>query len=166
MKKITTFYIHHKVTAFFTALWLIFMVYITITGFQKDSSHIMAGLVATLVIFVPGAIIIALVCTIISSIVRTFSGIIKTNSTDSNDVEPIIPSYSKSDYAPESASEPEDTVESYVSPDHKFLSTIQWKDTTSNIIVLSCSKIMVSTMLVLHKVVEIRESMFLPRKAV
>ena len=156
MKKITTFYIHHKVTAFFTALWLIFMVYITITGFQKDSSHIIAGLVATLVMFVPGAVIIALVCAIISSIVRTFSGIIKANSTDSNDVEPIIPSYSKSDYAPESASEPEDTVESYV----------QWKDTTSNIIVPSCSKIMVSTMLVLHKVVEIRESMFLPRKAV
>ena len=117
MKKITTFYIHHKVTAFFTALWLIFMVYITITGFQKDSSHIIAGLVATLVMFVPGAVIIALVCAIISSIVGTFSGIIKANSTDSNDVEPIIPSYSKSDYAPESASEPEDTVESYVSPE-------------------------------------------------
>ena len=48
---------------------------------------------------------------------QNFSGIIKTNSTDSNDVEPIIPSYSKSDYAPESASEPEDTVESYVSPE-------------------------------------------------
>jgi len=146
LKKITTFYIHHKVAAFFTALWLIFMVYIAITGFQKDSSHIIAGLVTTLVMFVPGAVIIALVCAIISSIARTFSGIIKANSTDSNDVEPIIPSYSKSDHAPESASEPEDT--------------------TSNIIVLSCSKIMVSTMLVLHKVVEIRESMFLPRKAV
>lgn len=117
MKKITTFYIHHKVAAFFTALWLIFMVYIAITGFQKDNSHIIAGLVATLVMFVPGAVIIALVCAIISSIARTFSGIIKANSTDSNDVEPIIPSYSKSDYAPESASEPEDTVDSYVSPE-------------------------------------------------
>ena len=106
MKKITTFYIHHKVAAFFTALWLIFMVYIAITGFQKDNSHIIAGLVATLVMFVPGAVIIALVCAIISSIARTFSGIIKANSTDSNDVEPIIPSYSKSDHAPESASEP------------------------------------------------------------
>ena len=117
-KKSTTFYIHHKVTAFFYGFMAYFYDFtFTITGFQKDSSHIIAGLVATLVIFVPGAVIIALVCTIISSIVRTFSGIIKTNSTDSNDVEPIIPSYSKSDYAPESASEPEDTVESYISPE-------------------------------------------------
>lgn len=121
MKKIMNFYSKHKVSAFLTVLWFIFIAYITVTGLidenAKGAIEIGSGIFAGIVMFVPIAALIAVVCAAFSSILSTLSNIIEVNSTDSDDVEPIIPSYSKSNYIPESNSESEDTVESYVSPE-------------------------------------------------
>nr|DAR55873.1 MAG TPA: Restriction endonuclease [Caudoviricetes sp.]DAY98023.1 MAG TPA: Restriction endonuclease [Caudoviricetes sp.] len=105
MKHVLDFYKKHKISAFLTFLWLVFMTLITVTGLAnsstRDAVEIGSGIFAGIVMFVPGAILIAVACTIISTIFGTFSSIIRTHSTDSGDVEPIIPpSYSHDNYTP------------------------------------------------------------------
>lgn len=105
MKHVLDFYKKHKLAAFLTFLWLVFMTFITATGLAnsstRDAVEIGSGIFAGIVMFVPGAILIAVACAIISTIFGTFSSIIRTHSTDSDDVEPIIPpSYSHDNYAP------------------------------------------------------------------
>lgn len=81
------------------------MTFITATGLTnsstRDAVEIGSGIFAGIVMFVPGAILIAVACAIISTIFGTFSSIIRTHSTDSDDVEPITPpSHSHDNYAP------------------------------------------------------------------
>lgn len=113
MKHVLDFYKKHKLAAFFTFLWLVFMTFITVTGLSNsdtlDAVEIGSGIFAGIVMFVPGAILIAVACAIISTIFGTFSNIIRTHSTDSDDVEPIIPpSYSHDSYTPAPTWTPED----------------------------------------------------------
>ena len=113
MKHVLDFYKKHKLAAFFTFLWLVFMTFITVTGLAnsstRDAVEIGSGIFAGIVMFVPGAILIAVACAIISTIFGTFSSIIRTHSTDSDDIEPIIPpSYSHNNYTPVPTWTPED----------------------------------------------------------
>lgn len=122
MKHVLDFYKKHKLAAFFTFLWFTFMTYITVTGLidgnAKDAIEIGSGIFAGIVMFVPGAILIAVACVIVSTVFGTFSSIIRTHSTDSEDVEPIIPpSYIHGSYTPEPVLESEDVPETPVAPE-------------------------------------------------
>lgn len=122
MKHVLDFYKKHKLAAVFTFLWLVFMIFITVTGLAnssiRDAVEIGSGIFAGIVMFVPGAILIAVACAIISTIFGTFSNIIRTHSTDSDDIEPIIPpSYSHDNYAPVPTWTPEDMPDSPTIPE-------------------------------------------------
>lgn len=96
MRKILTFYQNHKIAAFITLLWLAFIAYITFDGITTNhyvGAEAAAGVFAGIVMFVPGALVVAVVCAIISCIFGTFGGIIKTNSSDAIEEDPIIPNY-------------------------------------------------------------------------
>ena len=113
MKHVLDFYKKHKLAAFFTFLWFASMACVTVTGLSNsdtlDAVEIGSGIFAGIVMFVPGAILIAVACAIISTIFGTFSSIIRTHSTDSDDIEPIIPpSYSHDNYTPTPTWTPED----------------------------------------------------------
>lgn len=122
MKHALDFYKKHKLAAFLTFLWFAFMTCVTVTGLSNsdvlDAVEIGSGIFAGIVMFVPGAILIAVACAIISTIFGTFSNIIRTHSTDSDDVEPIIPpSYSHDDYTPTPTWTPEDIPDSPTVPE-------------------------------------------------
>lgn len=122
MKRILDFYKKHKLAAFFTFLWFAFMACVTVTGLSNsdvlDAVEIGSGIFAGIVMFVPGAILIAVACAVISTIFGTFSSIIRTHSTDSDDIEPIIPpSYIHDSYTPEPVPEPEDVPEAPAVPE-------------------------------------------------
>lgn len=122
MKRILDFYKKHKFAAFFTFLWFAFMACVTVTGLLNsdvlDAVEIGSGIFAGIVMFVPGAILIAVACAIISTIFGTFSSIIRTHSTDSEDVDPIIPpSYIHDSYTPEPVLEPKDVPETPTVPE-------------------------------------------------
>ena len=113
MKHVLDFYKKHKLAAFFTFLWFASMACVTVTGLSNsdtlDAVEIGSGIFAGIVMFVSGAILIAVACAIISTIFGTFSSIIRTHSTDSDDIEPIIPpSYSHDNYTPTPTWTPED----------------------------------------------------------
>lgn len=122
MKHVLDFYKKHKLAAFFTFLWFAFMVCVTVTGLSNsdalDAVEIGSGIFAGIVMFVPGAILIAVACAIVSTVFGTFSSIIRTHSTDSEEVEPIIPpSYIHGSYTPEPALESEDVPETPAVPE-------------------------------------------------
>lgn len=122
MKRIIRFYAEHKFSAFLTFLWFAFMVCITVTGLSNsdvlDAVEIGSGIFAGIVMFIPGAVLIAVACAIVSTIFGTFSSIIRTHSTDSEDVEPIIPpSYIHDSYTPEPVLEPEGVPETPTVPE-------------------------------------------------
>lgn len=71
MKHILNFYKKHKFAAVLTALWLAFMIYITATGVSKDTDNIISGILAGIIMFVPGAIIIDITCAILGKIFRS-----------------------------------------------------------------------------------------------
>lgn len=116
MKHVLDFYKKHKLAAVFTFLWFVFMTFITVTGLAnsntRDAVEIGSGIFAGIVMFAPGAVLIAVACAIISTIFGTFSSIIRTHSTDSDEIEPVIPSsYSSNSYTSEQSFEPEDAPE-------------------------------------------------------
>lgn len=122
MKHVLDFYKKHKLAAFFTFLWFAFMACVTVTGLSnsdtRDAVEIGSGIFAGIVMFVPGAALIAVACAIVSTIFGTFSSIVKTHSTDSDGIEPIIPpSYNHSSYTPEPAWIPEDAPEAPTVPE-------------------------------------------------
>lgn len=95
MKHIFNFYKKHKLAAFFTALWLLFMACITVTGLKggntQDPVEVGSGIFAGIVMFVPGALIIAALSAMLSKIIGTLSEIVHINGTDNNDpVEPVV----------------------------------------------------------------------------
>lgn len=95
MKHIFNFYKKHKLAAFFTALWLLFMTYITVTGLNngntQDSVEIGSGIFAGIVMFVPGALIIAALSAMLSKIFGTLREIVHINGTDNKDLfEPVV----------------------------------------------------------------------------
>lgn len=122
MKHVLDFYKKHKLAAFFTFLWFASMACVTVTGLSNsdvlDAVEIGSGIFAGIVMFVPGAVLIAVACAIVSTIFGTFSSIIRTHSTDSEDIEPIIPpSYIHDSYTPEPVPEPEDVPETPAVPE-------------------------------------------------
>lgn len=122
MKHVLDFYKKHKLAAFFTFLWFASMACVTVTGLSNsdvlDAVEIGSGIFAGIVMFVPGAVLIAVACAIVSTIFGTFSSIIRTHSTDSEDIEPIIPpSYIHDSYTPEPVPELEDVPETPTVPE-------------------------------------------------
>nr|DAM67166.1 MAG TPA: Restriction endonuclease [Caudoviricetes sp.] len=98
MKHLLKFYKRHKLAAFFTFMWFIFMAYITITGLRggnaQDFIEVGSGIFAGIVMFVPVALIIAILSAMLSKIFGTLREIIHINGTDNdNSVDPVIPEY-------------------------------------------------------------------------
>lgn len=97
MKHIFNFYKKHKLAAFFTILWLIFMIYIATDGIQVNGytgSNAVIGVVAGVIMFVPGAVIIAITCAALSKILNALvnvSDAINTFFKDRKIEDPVIP---------------------------------------------------------------------------
>lgn len=122
MKHVLDFYKKHKLAAFFTFLWFAFMACVTVTGLSnsdtQDAVEIGSGIFAGIVMFVPGAVLIAVACAIISTIFGTFSNIIRIHSTDSDEIEPVIPSsYNHVSNTSEPSLESEDVLETCIEPE-------------------------------------------------
>lgn len=102
MKKIFNFYEKHKICAIVTILWLIFMIYITVSGLKSssvDTINIGSGIISGIIMFIPGTIFIASLSAMLSKIFSTLREIVHVNGTDNDDlVEPVIPEY---DYHPQ-----------------------------------------------------------------
>ena len=95
MKHIFNFYKKHKLTALFTALWFLFMTYITVSGLRNESTQdpveVGSGIFAGIIMFVPVALIIAALSAMLSKIITTLSEIVHISGTDDNSsVEPAV----------------------------------------------------------------------------
>lgn len=98
MKHVLDFYKKHKLAAFFTFMWFIFMAYITITGLRGGNAQgfieVGSGIFAGIVMFVPVALVIAVLSAMLSKIFSTLREIVHINGTDNDDlVDPVIPEY-------------------------------------------------------------------------
>lgn len=90
LQKILNFYKKHKVAAILTILWFAFMVYITEDGIrvnQYTGSDIGAGIVAGIIMFVSGSLIIDIICVVLSKIYSVFTNILKIHKANSGTVE-------------------------------------------------------------------------------
>lgn len=117
MKHIFNFYKKHKLAAFFTVLWLLFMADITVTGLRNGSTQdpveVGSGIFAGIIMFVPGTLIIAALSAMLSKIFGTLSEIVHINGTDSNElVEPVAPEKTMptSEISPEPVIKPEPEI--------------------------------------------------------
>lgn len=93
MKKILFFYKKHKIAAVFTLLWLVFMAYITVIGLQTNDSHIVAGIIAGIIMFIPGALIVDAICVVLSklfNIFSKFSNAIKSSQNQECTLQPEV----------------------------------------------------------------------------
>lgn len=95
MKHIFNFYKKHKLAALFTALWFLFMTYITVSGLRNESVQdpveVGSGIFAGIVMFIPVALIIAALSAMLSKIFGTLREIVHINGTDNNDlIEPVV----------------------------------------------------------------------------
>lgn len=117
MKHIFNFYKKHKLAAFFTVLWLLFMAYITVSGLRNESTQdpveVGSGIFAGIIIFIPIALIIAALSAMLSKIITTLSEIIHINGTDDNSsVEPVVSEKAMStpEISPKAVIEPEPEI--------------------------------------------------------
>lgn len=95
MKHIFNFYKKHKLAALFTALWFLFMTYITVSGLRNESVQdpveVGSGIFAGIIMFIPVALIIAALSAMLSKIITTLSEIVHISGTDDNSsVEPAV----------------------------------------------------------------------------
>lgn len=95
MKYLLKFYKKHKLAAFFTFLWFLFMAYITVTGLKngnaQDSAEVGSGIFAGIVMFIPVALIIAVLSAMLSKIFSTLGEIVHINGTDNDNlIEPVV----------------------------------------------------------------------------
>lgn len=95
MKHIFNFYKKHKLAALFTALWFLFMTCITVSGLRNGSTQdpveVVSGIFAGIIMFVPGALIIAALSAMLSKIIATLGEIVHISGTDDNSsVEPVV----------------------------------------------------------------------------
>lgn len=98
MKHVFNFYKKHKLAAFFTALWFLFMTCITVSGLRSGNAQgpveVGSGIFAGIIMFIPVALIIAALSAMLSKIIATLSEIIHINGTDNDGlVDPVIPEY-------------------------------------------------------------------------
>ena len=107
MKHILNFYKKHKFAAILTALWFAFMIYITATGVSKDTDNIIPGILAGIIMFVPVAIIIDIICAILDKILKkSLSAVnaVKIQAKNKEVNNPVIPqSYATPAYEPNPA---------------------------------------------------------------
>lgn len=107
MKHILNFYKKHKFAAVLTALWFAFMIYITATGVSKDTDNIIPGILAGIIMFVPVAIIIDIICAILGKIFRSSlstANMLKAQAKAKKNNNPIVPqSYTTPAYEPNPA---------------------------------------------------------------
>ena len=86
MKHVFNFYKKHKLAAFFTALWFLFMTCITVSGLRSGNAQgpveVGSGIFAGIIMFIPVALIIAALSAMLSKIIATLSEIIHINGTD------------------------------------------------------------------------------------
>lgn len=114
MKHVFNFYKKHKLAALFTALWFLFMTYITVSGLRNESTQdpfeVGSGIFAGIIMFVPGALIIAALSAMLSKIFGTLREIVHINGTDNNDlIEPVV--------SEESMPTPEISLEPVIKPE-------------------------------------------------
>ena len=117
MKRVFNFYKKHKLAALFTALWFLFMVDITVSGLRNGSTQdpveVGSGIFAGIIMFVPGALIIAALSAMLSKIIATLGEIVHISGTDDNSsVEPVVSekAISAPEISPKTVIEPEPEI--------------------------------------------------------